>query len=184
MPFSFSYSVLQYTKSRLHRVITFLFICSFIFCWIHADPDPNPQQCLNSKVRMMFQRPFNFFLPHQPELGTLAVGLLYFGLQLVHLGPGLLQQPEVPLNLRQLGRRDLTHPLQRVLLILHMLDTARVRSCSVSSSIDSPSLLAPGGDFGQCYGAGIISSLTMFLVSAPLRLYVSTVTDTLPDLRD
>ena len=27
-------TVLQYTKSRIQREITFLFICSFIFCWI------------------------------------------------------------------------------------------------------------------------------------------------------
>ena len=33
-------TVLQYTKSRIQREITYLFICSFIFCWIHADPDP------------------------------------------------------------------------------------------------------------------------------------------------
>ena len=26
--------------SRIHREITFLFICSFISCWINADPDP------------------------------------------------------------------------------------------------------------------------------------------------
>ena len=55
MPFSISYYSYQYTKSRIHREITILFICSFIFCWIrilnnnsgsrqkfriHADPDP------------------------------------------------------------------------------------------------------------------------------------------------
>ena len=42
--FIFHTTVLQYrnrySKSRIHREITFWLICSFIFCWIHADPDP------------------------------------------------------------------------------------------------------------------------------------------------
>ena len=54
--FLFHTTVLQYTKSKIQKEITFLFICSFLFCWIrirnnnswsgsrqkfriHADPD-------------------------------------------------------------------------------------------------------------------------------------------------
>ena len=56
LPFSISYySPIQYSKSKIQREITFLFICSFIFSWIriqnnnsrsmqkfqiHANPDP------------------------------------------------------------------------------------------------------------------------------------------------
>ena len=32
--FIFHTTVLQYSKSRIQREMTFLFICSFIFCWI------------------------------------------------------------------------------------------------------------------------------------------------------
>ena len=46
--FLFHTTVLQYTKSRIHRskiIFKFFIYLLFHFCWIHADPDP--QHCLN-----------------------------------------------------------------------------------------------------------------------------------------
>ena len=37
LPFLFHTTILQNTKSRIHTEITFLFICSFIFCWVRIQ---------------------------------------------------------------------------------------------------------------------------------------------------
>ena len=46
---SFATSISNYSpivqKSRIHREITVLSICSFIFCWIRIHADPDPQHC-------------------------------------------------------------------------------------------------------------------------------------------
>ena len=39
-------------ETRMHREITLLFICSYIFCWIHAVPDP--QQCFKPSSPLGF----------------------------------------------------------------------------------------------------------------------------------
>ena len=44
--FIFHTTVLQYAKFRIHREITFLLICPFIFSWIRIHADPDPQHCL------------------------------------------------------------------------------------------------------------------------------------------